>query len=446
MHGRPGLTQQGLDILQYYVEQRNRELYWNYLAQQPGNDGYGQLALGVVRHDNMPGATANVYAQNYAREHHHKTFSEREWDNFGVDLIQRDFASRQKHMDEGKAEKALNLPGEDVQDAHKESFRNLGIDADAWTPNKLMNAARQKGESEALRSIAVIEEQGGHIPDPGAFTKQIVDEHVEKVWSSMLDNGGMGLPRAGQTIGSVMSANGIPFGDRATYLSDMTGAYLRASSERSHTDPHVIGNNEHYFVHKGEGDWSEVNYLRPDMGERIDSMHSIDVRTRTMLEDTHRLRHEREAAHDAFHPEDPGKHIPSPQPIASARPRSTLPMPGDDPIYAAIRSQLPIEVTDDKAAEAALQARRTGIHDADQLPPVDLDANDMIVCGWEHRRPMFELDAVTPAPPREESLELAIELDAWAAQMELAMPMQQQMQMDVQAMAQEGPSMSMGAS
>jgi len=115
-------------------------------------------------------------------------------------------------------------------------------------------------------------------------------------------------------------------------------------------------------------------------------------------------------------------------------------MPGDDPIYAAIRSQLPIEVTDDKAAEAALEARRAGIHDADRLPPVDLDANDMIVCGWAHRRPLFEVDAVTPAPPREESLDLAVELDAQAAQRQVDMQTQMDMQ---QAMVQDGPSMSM---
>ncbi len=74
-----------------------RELYWNYLAELPGNDGYGRLALGVVRHDNMPGATANRYAQNYAREHNGKVLSEREWDNFGVDLIKKDLAYREVH-------------------------------------------------------------------------------------------------------------------------------------------------------------------------------------------------------------------------------------------------------------------------------------------------------------------------------------------------------------
>ncbi len=42
-----GLNQNDLDILWAYADQGNRELYWNYLAQSNGNDGYGLVALGV---------------------------------------------------------------------------------------------------------------------------------------------------------------------------------------------------------------------------------------------------------------------------------------------------------------------------------------------------------------------------------------------------------------
>lgn len=59
---RPVLSAEGMNVLSHYAATGNRELYWNYLAQLPGNDGYGRLALGVVRHDNMPGATADLYA------------------------------------------------------------------------------------------------------------------------------------------------------------------------------------------------------------------------------------------------------------------------------------------------------------------------------------------------------------------------------------------------
>lgn len=62
-----GLTQRDIRILSNYASTGNRELYWNYLSQLPGSDGYGTLALGVVRNDSLPGRVANSYAQDYAQ-------------------------------------------------------------------------------------------------------------------------------------------------------------------------------------------------------------------------------------------------------------------------------------------------------------------------------------------------------------------------------------------
>ena len=98
-----------MDILRYYANEGNRELYWNYLAQKPGNDGYGLLALGVVRNDNMPGALANQYAQNQAQSVNGVRLSERQWDRFGQDLMQRDFTERQKTLRGRKACPSLEL-------------------------------------------------------------------------------------------------------------------------------------------------------------------------------------------------------------------------------------------------------------------------------------------------------------------------------------------------
>jgi len=61
-----GLTAADIAVLKAYVVNRNRELYFNYLAQTQGNDGYGLLALGVIRNDNAPGATANSFADRQA--------------------------------------------------------------------------------------------------------------------------------------------------------------------------------------------------------------------------------------------------------------------------------------------------------------------------------------------------------------------------------------------
>ncbi|MDX3937324.1 hypothetical protein [Stenotrophomonas sp.] len=71
-----GLSQRDMDVLADYAKAGNRELYFNYLAQKDGSDGYGLLALGVVRNDNAPGATANHFAQNQARKDGLPTVSE----------------------------------------------------------------------------------------------------------------------------------------------------------------------------------------------------------------------------------------------------------------------------------------------------------------------------------------------------------------------------------
>src|SRR5690606_23957037 len=138
-----------MDILERYAEKGNRELYWNYLAQHEGSDGYGLLALGVVRNDSMPGAVANNFAQNHARNHDGRVPSEREWEQFGQDLVVRDLVRRQHWMERQRPDLALNLPVKDVQHAHDKSFQDYGIDPNAWTPRQLLEAARRQGGEDA---------------------------------------------------------------------------------------------------------------------------------------------------------------------------------------------------------------------------------------------------------------------------------------------------------
>jgi len=85
-----GLTAENLRVLGHYATTGNRELYWNYLSQLPGADGYGTLALGVVRNDSLPGRVANSYAQSHAAsqgdsgsQFANANLSEREWEEFG---------------------------------------------------------------------------------------------------------------------------------------------------------------------------------------------------------------------------------------------------------------------------------------------------------------------------------------------------------------------------
>lgn len=154
-----GLDQNDMRILEFYAREKNRELYFNYLAQKEGNDGYGLLALGVVRNDNAPGSTANAFAQNQAARDG-KRYGERDWQEFGVELVEKDLALRQAHFNAGRPHLALNLPVRDVQEAHDVAFDNRGINPDAWTPRQLLEAARRDGS----------------------------EPEAEKVWSTMLDN------------------------------------------------------------------------------------------------------------------------------------------------------------------------------------------------------------------------------------------------------------------
>jgi len=399
-----GLSERDITILRHYAKQGNRELYWNYLAQLPGNDGYGELALGVVRNDNMPGATANAYAAAYAREHHHKTLTEREWDDFGIDLIRRDLAYRMDFMSTGQYGNALNLPVLSVQQVHDETFRDINVDPNAWTPRKLLEAARTHGEDEA-----------------------------EKVWTSLLSNDTAGLERTWDTVTQLVNSKSMSLRDGAEYFADMTSAYVTAMGERSHLPPDIVGSQRHYHVRDGHGDWTRVHipYMSSDLMRSVSEVK--DPETLRQLEDTYRLRLDRAAARDAFAPDDPGKLVASPHPLADTRPTVSMPKPGDDPLYATLRHQLPFGVSDDKVAEVALEARHAGIRRPAQLESVQIH-DDRIVCEAINHGPWVDVELLTSAPPKEQSLDLAQQLD------QQAMAMEAQRQMAVQ---HAGPTMRM---
>mgnify|MGYP000946498158 CR=1 FL=1 len=112
-----GLTDKDIEVLDFYAKQGNRELYWNYLAQLPGSDGYGLLALGVVRNDSLPGRVANSFATAVAEQQEelfgsgeNVDFTERKQETFGQKLINQDLAERKRWMQADKPELSLNLP------------------------------------------------------------------------------------------------------------------------------------------------------------------------------------------------------------------------------------------------------------------------------------------------------------------------------------------------
>ncbi|WP_242112844.1 XVIPCD domain-containing protein [Luteimonas aquatica] len=266
-----------MDILRGYAETGNRELYWNYLARHEGSDGYGLLALGVVRNDNMPGAVANAYAQNFARSENGRNLSEREWETFGENLVSRDFERRQLRMAEGRPDLALNLPVSDVQLAHDQTFRRHGIDPNAWTPRRLLEAAHR---------------QGG-------------DEAAQQVWGNMLNNAALGIGRAGITSWDVMYTYNDEQMPATRYMLDLAGASAMAANARSNVDPDVIGASNFYYMYdRNAREWSSVSSggMAGPMIRRV-----TDAGTIAELDDARRVRLERQEQAREFHPDDPNR-------------------------------------------------------------------------------------------------------------------------------------------
>jgi hypothetical protein len=273
-----GLTQQDVRILTHYARAGNRELYWNYLAQKEGADGYGLLALGVVRNDSMPGAVANHFAANSAFRTG-RVLSERDWERFGEELVRRDLARRAEHLGNGRADLALNLPVDDVQRAHDDAFEQKQIDPNAWTPRQLLEAARRHGGTEA----------------------------AEQVWANMLDSRGLGLNRMGITSRDVLHTYNDAQLAATRYLGAMTLAAITASGDRARTDPDIIGARDFYYVYdRRTGGWSSVSSGGGGLGGPM-IREVTDARQLRELDDTRAVRLESQAQRDDWHPQDPNR-------------------------------------------------------------------------------------------------------------------------------------------
>ena len=269
-----GLNERDMEVLSHYAERGNRELYWNYLARRPDNDGYGVLALGVVRNDNMPGAVANAYAQDYAQSNDGRRPSEREWERFGEDLVRRDLERREAYMRDGRADLALNLPVADVQRAHDDAFRGIGVSPNAWTPRELLEAARRQGGEQA----------------------------AEGVWGRMLDNAVLGANRGWFTARDIARYDDDRM-DAMSYTARLGGAYVTALQMRSNVDPDVIGTTLRYHMReRSSGEW--VSASVGVMTGSLTTYRETNPRTIEELNDARAVRLERQADRQRFHQND----------------------------------------------------------------------------------------------------------------------------------------------
>lgn len=282
-----GLDETDIRVLKAYAGTGNRELYWNYLANLSGNDGYALLALGVVRDDNAPGQVANRYAANYAAVQSSKHGSifpdrprvtEREWNSFGIDLLQADLKTRLEHLDDRRPDLALNLPVRDVQRSHDISFDQHGIDPNAWIPRILLEAARGKGGEAA----------------------------AEEIWAAMLDNGLKGLERFGGTTRHI--ASHLQTAEGLAYSASLAKAYLATVPGGSNVDPDVVhhGRGVSSFHDPGRGKWYD-SFALNDGPESI--LEVRDPRRIAELDDIRALRLEVQERRTRFHEEDPYREI-----------------------------------------------------------------------------------------------------------------------------------------
>lgn len=305
------LNDQDMAILERYARDDNRELYWNYLASRSGSDGYGLLALGVVRNDNMPGAVANAFAESAARGAGVR-LTERGWNEFGVNLMELDLKARQEQMRSGRPDLALNLPANDVMDVHDRAFRDAGIPVNAWTPREYLAAARRHGEREAGPGVtAEVRRMAG-------------DREMETAWDGMLNNVRRGVDRGAGTLwGTTITYNDRQL-DAADYQVRMAAAYATAGMSRSNQDPDRIGAGSIYYQRRDDGRWFFVNETVSPLGMagRTPREERDPARLRE-LEDTRNLRLEIRDKRDDFHPQDPARTEGlrrSPRTLAEAQP------------------------------------------------------------------------------------------------------------------------------
>lgn len=283
-----GLTENDMRILGRYASQGNRELYWNYLSQIPGADGYGTLALGVVRNDSLPGQVANSYAQDYAASQGdngsrfaNATLTERKWDAFGQTLLQRDLDLRAQQLEAGQPDLALNLPGKDVMRAHDQAFVEHGLDPNCWTPRVLLQAAQENSGPE----------------------------RAEQIWKNMLNNEQLGTVRARKTSMDALTEMGPWEGGK--YLGKLTALEGAAFLEsRASVDPNVIGGKSYYAMfNEKDQKWFNVSVA----GGHFSMREEHNPARISELNDTRSMRLEREQKATQFHPDDPYRTItPSP--------------------------------------------------------------------------------------------------------------------------------------
>ncbi len=228
---------------------------------------------------------------------------------------------RSWRFDRGETDLALNLPVEDVQASHDSTFQGRGIHPSAWTPYKLIVAARAYGGRE----------------------------EAEAAWKMLLDNRNLGLDRGTQTSMLVLLKYRDHLQDPESYMHDMANARAPHGLIKPVTnlDPDRVLHRGKWYVHDANGWQHEVNApISVPLGATpiplplgSISMGTVPVtkpETLRYLDDARATRQLREELRQQFHPEDPNRDRPimrSPEVLSDAAPLDPQP---ERPLAAAV--------------------------------------------------------------------------------------------------------------
>ncbi|MEG0184699.1 MAG: hypothetical protein RR704_14730 [Stenotrophomonas sp.] len=177
----------------------------------------------------------------------------------------------------------------DVQAAHDEAFKARGIDPSAWTPYKLLQAARAHGGRE----------------------------EAEAVWTMLLDNRNLGVDRAQDTTALVLGKYRELIDNPAGYLQDMALARgPHGVNPISNLDPDRISHQGAMYVHdNASGHWRRevavplhAPVVPVPIGRLPVGSHEVtDPQTLRYLDDAREVRQLREELRGQFQPEDVNK-------------------------------------------------------------------------------------------------------------------------------------------
>jgi hypothetical protein len=159
--------------------------------------------------------------------------TERQWNDLGVNLMQRDFAYRQNYAAmPDMQDRVINLPVQDIAQYHADTFTAFGLDSKAWTAYIPLTPYLSRGDYSG----------------------------AENVWSTMMN------PSFYKQVGGTLYADAVETNSENWSDHLMWAAKAAALSASYATDPRQAYNNPDKigtFNHDDQG-WYQIDNAPPE--------------------------------------------------------------------------------------------------------------------------------------------------------------------------------------